>query len=183
MCRGIQQIALLLAAATAAAPPSVEAFTSGGTVGFARTRVVVADISDEWWVDDASSDKDLSSSSSDNAKFDLSSSRARESSSSPFLQGDALKELRSDLETYRENLKWAGMMNDQTRVASLKSEIEEKERKDPEIVYNKAKRLIEEARSVSRAVLKPDLKEKLIKHWSAQKDKARECLPRFQLEG
>lgn len=178
-CKGSLQFPLLL---LSLAPASVLSFSpqSHQLTGksFLRKSVVVSDISDEWWLDDYPNDKD--SSSWDGKDVDLSSSKSH---SSQFLQGEQLKQLRSDLEAYRENLKWAIVMNDEARVLSLTKEIEEQESKDPELVYNKAKKLIAEAESASRSVLKPDLKEKLIKHWSEQREKAKECLPRFHMEG
>ena len=128
---------------------------------------------DDWWIDESANEKDL-----DGEKLD---SLAK--NSSPFLQGEELRQLRSDLESYRENLKWAEVMNDKARIESLSKEIEEKEQKDPEVVYNRARKLIAQAKAATLSALKPDLKEKLIKHWSEQADMARACLPRFHMEG
>ena len=179
-----QRLALLVAAAAAS---GAHGFVRQRPISLmqeaGRTSVVVSDVSDEWWMDEPSSEK---SSASEDKKFDLSADSSSTSSSkddSPFLQGEELKQLRSDLESYRENLKWAEVMNDQALIDSLSKEIENQEKRDPEIVYNKAKKLIAEAKSASRAVLKPDLKEKLIDHWSKQKEDARDCLPRFHMEG
>ncbi|CAB9505951.1 F-box protein 31 [Seminavis robusta] len=138
--------------------------------------VATASSNDDWWMDDERSSNDKSK------KLDVSNNDPN-NEASPFLKGEELKQLRSDLEYYRENLKWAEVTDDKSRVASLRKEIEEQEKKDPEAVYNKARKLIAEAETVSRAVLKPDLKKKLIDHWSKQKTLAQACLPRFQMEG
>jgi hypothetical protein len=145
--------------------------------------MAAASSGDEWWYDDSPSERESAVPKDKSRNLDPSSAGSTKAGSSPFFKGQELKQLRSDLEYYRENLKWAEAVDDIPRIASLTKEIEEKEQRDPEIVYNKARRLIAEAQTVSRSVLKPDLKEKLIAHWSLQKKLARECLVRFQMEG
>jgi len=109
--------------------------------------------------------------------------RRKKEKPSLFSTGEELKQLRMDLESFRENLKWAEVIDDEELVASLSKEIEEKEKRDPELVYKKAKLLITEAKAASGRDLKPELQEQLIQHWSQQAELARACLPRFQMEG
>lgn len=155
-----------------------------------ETTVAVAN-NDDLWYEDSSSDKkknpkpnldgseiaDLTRSNNNN------NNKKKKEETSPFLQGEELKKLRSDLASYRENLKWATAMDDQTRMESLKAEIETKQMQDPEVVYKKAQALLAEAATVSRSVLPPTMRENLIQYWTEQAALARDSLPRFQMEG
>ena len=202
MVRRSRHVSLMLAVLV----PAVDAFVASGLASGSMVssgskdsllagRIVAtaaAASNDGWWFEDYSpSDSNDNNNNNKPNKLDDESERmdltSRKSSSkedvSQFYHGEELKQLRSDLESYRENLKWARAVDDKARVQSLSEEIEEKEAKDPEVVYNKARALIVEAKGASRSVLSPKLKDKLIKHWSKQATLARDCLPRFHMEG
>ena len=138
---------------------------------------------------DGSDRVDLTSSSSSrtNNNNKEEENNNEQEQTSQFLQGEELKKLRSDLVSYRENLKWATAMNDSQRMDSLSAEIENKQMQDPEIVYKKAQELLAEAGTVSprssSILLTPTMRENLIQYWTEQAASARECLPRFQMEG
>jgi hypothetical protein len=128
--------------------------------------------------DESSSDQDISSASSEELS-PASSSKVP----SQFAEGSKLQRIRIDLESYRENLKWAQAINDTKRIGSLRKAIEETEQMDPEIVYKKALFLIAEAKSSSSQPMEKDLQEKLIQHWEEQAQVARSYLPKFQMDG
>jgi hypothetical protein len=107
---------------------------------------------------------------------------AKESSSSKrFASGEELKSLREDLESLRHNLEWAKALKDDVRIHSLEKAIKNGQNRDPHFMYNKALRLIAEARKMKEA--SQEEKDALIEKWSAVASAAREVLPEFSLEG
>lgn len=151
---------------------------------------------DDWWFNDSSSDNNKNNNKKKPNKLDeaeimmdlasksnSNNNKKKDAEIQTFLDGTELQQLRTDLEWYRENLKWATAVDDHTRVVSLRRVIDEKELRDPEIVYNKARALIAEAEGASRSVLAPNLREEVIAYWIEQGTLARSCLPRFQMEG
>lgn len=125
--------------------------------------------------DESSSEKDSPSTNNQDESLGTSTSQ--------FAQGKELQQIRIDLDSHRENLKWAQAVNDTKRIESLRQAIEETELKDPEIVYKKALFLIAEAKSTSSHSMHDELKDKLVKHWKEQAENARSYLPRFQMDG
>jgi anti-sigma28 factor (negative regulator of flagellin synthesis) len=115
-----------------------------------------------------------------------------------FASGDELKRLRADLESLRENLHWAEAMEDDERVADLKSAIQNGAQRDPDLCYAKALQMLaltkarpttatSASQSASPASTTNNLslyeKEELLEKWQKEADAARSSLPQFQLEG
>lgn len=98
-----------------------------------------------------------------------------------FAAGHELKNLRSDVEHLRENMKWAEAMNDETRMKDLTQAIKKRESRDPDRVYTKTLMVLAQLQRVALTKM-PD-KEALKERWTKMAMEARSCLPRFQLEG
>ena len=110
-----------------------------------------------------------------------------------FAVGDELKQLRAELDSLRENMHWAQAMEDEKRVADLKSAIQTGEQRDPDLCYAKALQMLAQTKAVttssstsqsSSAInLSPEEKQRLLLKWQKEADAARSKLPQFQLEG
>jgi hypothetical protein len=98
-----------------------------------------------------------------------------------FAFGEDLRNLRTDLDHLRENLRWAEAINDVHRIRDLTQAIENGENRDPERVYTKALKIVQELERSAVTVV-PD-KDARKKQWNALAQDARSCLPRFQLSG
>ena len=99
----------------------------------------------------------------------------------PFASGDELVQLRSILEKLRQDLKFAESSGDGALVASLSNAIETEERRDPEIVYAKSIREMNNAKASH--TLPEEEKVRNIEKWQKMAAAARRCIARFQLEG
>ena len=100
---------------------------------------------------------------------------------SQFATGDELRNLRQDIESLHHNLQWAEAMKDENRIADLTKAIKNGQNRDPEFIYNKAFKLISQAKIMKDA--SKEEKDALIEKWSKLAKAARECLPQFHLEG
>jgi hypothetical protein len=110
-----------------------------------------------------------------------------------FAVGDELKQLRAELDSLRENMHWAQAMEDEKRVADLKSAIQTGEQRDPDLCYAKALQMLAQTKasttssstsqSSSAINLSPEEKQRLLEKWQKEADAARSKLPQFQLEG
>jgi hypothetical protein len=113
-----------------------------------------------------------------------------------FAAGDELKRLRADLDSLRENLHWAEAMEDDERVADLKSAIQTGTQRDPDLCYAKALQMLaltkarpttatsaSQSASATSNNLSPYEKEELLYKWQKEADASRSSLPQFQLEG
>jgi len=98
-----------------------------------------------------------------------------------FATGDDLKRLRSDLDSLRENLKWAEAMEDKERTLDLSTAIRNGEKRDPEIVYAKSLQSIAETKASFD--ISPEDKNVVLERLQDRAQAARKFLPRFQLEG
>eukprot|EP00957_Ditylum_brightwellii_P074909 5693234-Ditylum_brightwellii.AAC.1 len=98
---------------------------------------------------------------------------------SRFSSGEELRNLRTDLEALRKNLQWAEAMADIGRIMDLRKAISNGEDRDPDIVYERSKKLIQEAEKINSI---PKKYEEKLKHMKEAKA-ARDCIPRFNLEG
>jgi len=95
-----------------------------------------------------------------------------------FAQGTKLQSLRSDIGALKNNLKWALVTDDLTRIVSLSSAIAEKQERDPEFVYDRALEKIADTRSMS--VRK---KYQLLPKYTEEALAARKFIPRLNMEG
>ena len=95
-----------------------------------------------------------------------------------FAQGKELEELISDVNSMKINLKYALATDDITRIISLKKAIRDAENRNPEIVYERALRKIEKAKTMH--VKK---KYRVIAKYSKQAEAARVFIPRLNMEG
>ena len=93
-----------------------------------------------------------------------------------FVQGPALKSLRSDTEQLHQNLKWALHTDDLTRIVALKEAIKESEDRDAELVYSRALKKI--ARAQKYPVRK---KYRLLSKYTKEALAARQVHPSSQL--
>jgi hypothetical protein len=111
-----------------------------------------------------------------------------------FAVGDELKQLRAELDSLRENMHWAQAMEDEKRVADLRSAIQTGEQRDPDLCYAKALQMLAQTKastttssstsqSSSAMNLSPEEKQRLLLKWQKEADAARSKLPQFQLEG
>mmetsp|Transcript_9207 Transcript_9207/g.25490 ORF Transcript_9207/g.25490 Transcript_9207/m.25490 type:complete len:385 (-) Transcript_9207:9662-10816(-) len=112
---------------------------------------------------------------------DSRSSQADVASNGRFATGDELKRLRSDLESLRENLKWAKAMNDQERADDLSKAVKNGENRDPDVVYKRALREIIDAKA--SYFLPEDERKRRVKKWEEEASEARRSIARFHLEG
>jgi hypothetical protein len=101
--------------------------------------------------------------------------------SKTFATGDDLKNLRSDLDSLRQNLQWAEALKDETRIESLQKAITNGENRDPGWMYTKALKLMAQAKAMKDA--SQEEKDALSEKWTKIAASARECLPQFGLEG
>jgi hypothetical protein len=95
-----------------------------------------------------------------------------------FAQGKQLEELITDVNAMKINLKYALATDDITRIISLKKAIKEKENRNPEIVYARALRKMERAKTMN--VKK---KYKVLAKYSKEAEAARAYIPRLNMEG
>lgn len=95
-----------------------------------------------------------------------------------FVQGKELEELVTDVNAMKINLKYALATDDITRIIALKKAIKEAENKNPEIVYTRALRKMERARTMH--VKK---KYKILAKYSKEAEAARAYIPRLNMEG
>ena len=100
-------------------------------------------------------------------------------SSKLFASGDELRILREDLKSLRQNLEWAKASNDDARIESLEKAIYKGVSRDPSYMYDKAQKIIKEAKNMK------DVEEKkiLIEKWSSVAANSREFLPHLNMEG
>ena len=98
-----------------------------------------------------------------------------------FAIGEELDNLRMDLRSLRDNLRWAEAMEDLNRVEDLRKAIKNGENRDPEIVYKKAHEEINKAKAMKRTTL--ESRSKQIEKWTKIIEEARDYLPQFSLEG
>lgn len=98
-----------------------------------------------------------------------------------FASGAKLKDLRTDIDHLQQNKKWAQLMNDRARVNDLAQAIEERESRDPDLMYSKALNTLAELQKTSLAD-NPN-KEALKESWTKIATEARSCISRFQLQG
>ena len=98
-----------------------------------------------------------------------------------FATGEELKNLRSDLNSLRHNLQWAEALKDESRTESLKKAMKNGENRDPDLMYAKSLKLIDQSKKMSDA--SKEEKEALVEKWVNIAAEARECLPQFNLEG
>ena len=98
-----------------------------------------------------------------------------------FATGEDLKNLRLDLESLRHNLQWAEALKDEVRMESLEKAIQRGEKKDPDLMYKKAIKMISQARKMKDA--SSEERDALIEKWAKMAAAARKCLPQFNLEG
>lgn len=120
---------------------------------------------------------DLSRSKSD----DVFKNEKQDSSFGRFAKGDALKSLRRELQTLREELRWAEAGDDIIRVTNLRQAVEKAEDLDPDLVYAKALRFVEEAKKI--VGIKQEDRDALLKKWTEEATLARSNLIRFNLDG
>lgn len=98
-----------------------------------------------------------------------------------FATGEELKNLRVDLESLRHNLQWAEALKDETRIESLERAIKNGEKRDPDLMYTKAQKMISQAKTLKDET--KEAKEAVVEKWTKIASSARECLPQFNLEG
>jgi hypothetical protein len=98
-----------------------------------------------------------------------------------FAIGEELKNLRLDLESLRHNLQWAEALQDEVRIESLQKAIQRGEKRDPDLMYKKAIKLISQTKKMKDVSFEE--KDALIKKWAKLAAAARNCLPQFNLEG
>ena len=98
-----------------------------------------------------------------------------------FAIGEELENLRMDLRSLRDNLRWAEAMEDLNRIEDLRKAIKNGENRDPEIVYRKAHEEISKARAMKHTTQAN--RSKLIEKWTKIIEEARDYLPQFSLEG
>jgi hypothetical protein len=96
-----------------------------------------------------------------------------------FATGEALQNLRTDLESLRENLRWAEAMEDFSRIQDLREAIETGEKCDPDFTYAKALGEIEKAKKI----IKDSQREHQIQKWAKEAAAAREYVAGFNLGG
>lgn len=97
-----------------------------------------------------------------------------------FAKGEELLQLREDLLSLRENLQWAEATEDASRIEDLRQAIESGEQRDPDLVYEKTLRLINEMKLSSTPA---EEKRKELKALQQVAQEARVHLKRFNLEG
>ena len=95
-----------------------------------------------------------------------------------FAHGEELKNLRLDVQSLKDNLKYASVLDDLNKIIHLKAAIEKAETRDPEIVYAKALQRIEEAKKFG--VTK---KYRIIAKQTKIAESARKFIPRLNFEG
>jgi hypothetical protein len=98
-----------------------------------------------------------------------------------FSIGEALRNLRLDLESLRQNLKWAEALKDETRIESLSKAIKAGESRDPDYMYQKALGIIEQTRKMKDA--SQEEMDSLIEKWEKIATAARQYVQEFNLEG
>lgn len=107
--------------------------------------------------------------------------REQEGGHKRFATGKDLKNLRSDIESLRNNLQWAEALKDETRIQSLEKAIEKGEKRDPDFMYAKARKLIAHTKQMKDAT--QEEKDALIEKWTDVASSARDYLPQFSLGG
>ena len=100
-----------------------------------------------------------------------------------FATGEDLKNLRLDLESLRHNLQWAEALKDEVRMESLEKAIQRGEKRDPDLMYKKAIKMISQVRKMKEAAASTEERDALIEKWAKMAAAARKCLPQFNLEG
>ena len=98
---------------------------------------------------------------------------------SRFLQGDDLRNLRSDIKSFKENMKWAMATDDINRISDLRDAIDRAEQKDPEVVYQRALEKIETAGKIGNIKKKYDT----ISKYTKEAEAARQFIPRLNMDG
>jgi hypothetical protein len=95
-----------------------------------------------------------------------------------FKHGTELENLRTDLVSMKENLKWALATDDIGRIIDLTAAIEKAQEKDPEFVYARALRKIDDAQKMNvskKYHVLPKITEEALS--------ARQHIPRLNMEG
>jgi hypothetical protein len=91
---------------------------------------------------------------------------------------DELRNLRSDIASLKENLKWALATDDIQRAIDLTNAIENAQEKDPEIVYSNMLQKIENAQRMNVSK-----KYKLLPRYTEEAMVARKYIPRLNMDG
>jgi hypothetical protein len=117
---------------------------------------------------------DISNKARPNDKDSLATSKL-------FASGDELRVLREDLKSLRQNLEWAKALDDDVRIESLEKAIYKGESRDPSYMYDKAQKIIKEAKKMMDVT--DEEKNILIDKWSSVATDAREFLPHLNMEG
>ena len=95
-----------------------------------------------------------------------------------FAQGEELKELRSDIQEMKQNLKLSLAIADLMRVVALVKSIEETEKRDPELIYSRALQMIAGANQYNTRK-----KYKIIDRYNQVARAARAFIPRLNMDG
>ena len=98
---------------------------------------------------------------------------------SRFVTRDELRNLRDDLKSLKENLRWSQAAGDLRRVSELREAIRVSEEKDPELVYARAISAMNSAEKIKEL----DKRKFVIGQHRSEANLARMCIPRFNLEG
>lgn len=121
---------------------------------------------------------DFSPDASSSARKDQEQ-RESEKSEGRFAHRKHLKNLRTDLESLRENLAWAEVLGDVEKMHDTRKATKNGENRDPEVVYAKALKEIQKAEKM----IKIEKKQVELDKWTKEATAARESLARFNLEG
>jgi len=98
-----------------------------------------------------------------------------------FATGEELKNLRLDLESLKHNLQWAEALKDEIRMESLQKAIQRGEKRDPDLMYKKAIKMIAQAKMMKDISMEE--RDTLTTKYAKLAAAARKCLPQFNLEG
>ncbi len=95
-----------------------------------------------------------------------------------FAHGSELQDLRVDIASLKENLKWALATDDITRIIDLSAAIEKAQDKDPEFVYSRMLEKIDEAQKMNVSK-----KYQVLPKITEEAMVARQYIPRLNMEG
>lgn len=96
-----------------------------------------------------------------------------------FVQGRELQNLREDITSLKNNLKWSLATDDLTQVVSLQRAIETKQKQDPDYVYKECISKLMKAKSIKRS----SQRYKTISKYTKLALEARRHIARLQLQG
>jgi len=106
--------------------------------------------------------------------------------------GKELRDLRTDLEGLRANLVWAEALKDEGKVRDLKEAIRQSENRDPDLVFKRTLKMMDELRKASSSSAAASSNKqannteeynRLMERLGREAKAARACMPRFQLAG